>query len=209
MQKLGAPDLLITSEPKEIFDLASENLGTVFAYPTETFYGIGCRITDEKAVKRIVTIKGRDVEKGMIVLVGNIMQAVKLAVINPKQLKLLKSFWPCALSVMLEAKEGVNPILSPGGKIALRMSPDRNALELTGMLGPIVSTSANPSGMKPAMTASDVMQYGLDINAVLDGGQTHGGLPSTLVDISGNAPLCIRQGIIPFENVVECWNKLE
>jgi len=209
MLKSGANDLLITSFVKEIADLASKTRGAVFAYPTETFYGIGCSINDDTAVERIISVKGRDAAKGMIVLAADILQAKTIALINSMQEAFLKSLWPGALSVVLESVDGLNPVIAPEGRIAIRVSSNVTALELVKIAGPVISTSANPSGKMPACTVNEVLEYRLEIDAILDGGKTPGGLPSTLVDLTGSKPVCLRKGVIAFEDVLERWMELE
>jgi L-threonylcarbamoyladenylate synthase len=203
--------MLITNSAGEIATLVKSRPGTVFAYPTETVYGLGCPITDNQAIERIISIKGRDAAKGMIVLTSGMSQTKALAEIDYRQEMLLNKFWPGALSAVMKS----NPVLHEparyiqDGTIAIRVSPHPLASELTGLLGPIISTSANPSGMPPADCREDILSYGLDIDAILDGGKTAGGLPSTLIYFTGKAPVCLRQGLIPFEKVLEYWNSLE
>lgn len=203
--------MLITSSAEKIATLVKSKPGTIFAYPTETVYGLGCPITDTHAIERIINIKGRDSAKGMIVLASGIHQAKALAEIDSRQELLLKKFWPGALSAVmirnLNLHEPARYIQD--GTIAVRVSPEPLATELTRLLGPIISTSANPSGMNPADCKEDILLYGLAIDAILDGGKTPGGLPSTLIYFTGKTPVCLRQGLIPFEKVLEYWNSLE
>jgi L-threonylcarbamoyladenylate synthase len=202
--------MFITTSAEEIANLAKNRPGTVFAYPTETVYGLGCPITDTRAIERIINIKGRDAAKGMIVLVSGLHQAKALAEIDSRQELLLSRFWPGALSAVMK----INSILQEpaiyiqNGTIAVRVSPHPLATELAGLLGPIISTSANPSGLSPASCKEDILSYGLDIDAILDGGKIPGGLPSTLIYLTGKDPVCLRQGVIPFEKVLEYWHRL-
>jgi L-threonylcarbamoyladenylate synthase len=203
--------MLISSSVEEIADLAQKMRGAIFAYPTETFYGLGCPVTDSQAIERIINIKGRDAAKGMIVLAAGMSQAKKLADIDSRQESLLCHFWPGALSAVMKRHRNLNEPARfiQNGTIAIRVSPNPLATELARLLGPIISTSANPSGMKPAESTEDVLSYGLDIDAILDGGKTPGGLPSTLIYLTGRAPVCLRQGVIAFEKVLEYWESLE
>lgn len=194
--------MLVTKDVSAIVSLAAGHAGFVFAYPTETFYGLGARINDEEALQRIIHIKGRDVMKGMIVLVADMPMADELAEIDANQRAILERFWPGPLSAVLTARPGIHPLLCVDGKISLRISPHANALSLVKELGPITSTSANISGQPPSRSAEDVMQRNLALDAILDGGVTPGGAPSTLVDFTTDPPRCLREGVIAWEEII-------
>ena len=78
----------------------------------------------------------------------------------------------------------------------------RDVSELARLLGPIISTSANPSGMKPADCMEEVLSYGLNIDAILDGGKTPGQMPSTIVDVTFSPPQLVREGVVPFSEIL-------
>jgi L-threonylcarbamoyladenylate synthase len=202
--------MLITSSAEEIAYLTKKRPGTVFAYPTETVYGLGCPITDDQAIERIINIKGRNAAKGMIVLVSGLHQAKALAKIDSRHELLLGRFWPGALSAVMKINSSLHETAAyiQNGTIAIRVSPHPLAAELTRFIGPIISTSANPSGMKPANCREDIISYGLDIDAILDGGKIKDGLPSTLIDLTGEEPSSLREGAVPFEKILEFWNQL-
>ncbi|HQJ10139.1 MAG TPA: L-threonylcarbamoyladenylate synthase, partial [Deltaproteobacteria bacterium] len=176
--------MLVTKDVTEVVSILAAGSGAVIAYPTETFYGLGSCMSDCDGIERIVRIKGRDASKGMIVLAADITAAREIAEISGHQEELLSRFWPGPLSAVLQARIHVHPLLSPAGKVALRVSPHPLALALTRTAGPITSTSANPSGMPPARTSREVSILNLEIDAILDGGETPGGLPSTLIDLT-------------------------
>ena len=190
-------------DPKTAADLLMKRASAVIAYPTETYYGLGARITDQAGIERIIRIKGRDSAKGMIVLAGSIESALAVAEADSRQKALLMRLWPGAVSVLLAAREGLHPLLAPSGKVALRVSPHPLALALTQAAGPVTSTSATPSGARPASTPEEILQWGPDIDAILDGGRTPGGLPSTLADLTVWPPRCLREGALPFQAVLD------
>ncbi len=193
----------ITRDVSEAASLLAGKPGTVIAYPTETFYGLGAGIRDSGGIERIVRIKGRNASKGMIVLAADFASALEIAEISGPQEKLLRHFWPGPLSAVLTARTCIHPLLSPAGKVAIRISSHPLALALTRIAGPITSTSANPSGMPPARTPREVAAWNLDIDAVLDGGETPGGLPSTLVDLTVWPPKLLREGALPSSLILE------
>jgi L-threonylcarbamoyladenylate synthase len=194
--------MLITQNVGEAASLVLNSKGSVIAYPTETFYGLGARISDHNAIGRIIALKGREVSKGMIVLASSLEIVAQIAVMDERQRTLLERFWPGPLSAVLQAKENIDPLLAPDGKIAVRISPHRMALSLVEKTGPITSTSANVSGKPPARTLPEVLSYGLDLDGILDGGETAGGRPSTLIDLTVWPPVCLRKGHIPFNTIL-------
>ena len=195
--------MLVTTDVHRIASLLLEHPGSVAAYPTETFYGLGTRIHDAQGLHRIIAAKGRDALKGMIVLVSDMAMAADLAVIDGRQKALLDRVWPGPVSVLLKAARTLDPLLAPEGSIALRISPNSLATTLVQQAGPITSTSANRTGGPPARTADEVVRQGLDIDAVLDGPQTPGGKPSTLIDLTAWPPVCLREGAVPFVEILE------
>lgn len=193
--------MFATGDLKEFLDRVGSEPDAVFAYPTETVYGLGCRIASVDGLERICTLKGRNAAKGMIVLVASLDQARALAEIDERTEAILRRFWPGPLSVLLPAKPGLPEILTPSGKIALRCSPLKAATAIVAAVGPITSTSANPSGQPASVNFAEVLAYSLDVDAALDAGFTPGGRPSTLVDLSGQTPVCLRPGPIAFEDL--------
>jgi len=195
--------MLITKDVSRIASLLKDNKGSVVAYPTETFYGLGALIKDHAAIKRIISIKGRDAAKGMIVLASDMDMVSLLAHMDNQHRELLQRFWPGPLSAVMKAKPGLDPVLGPNSRIAIRISPDATALSLIREAGPITSTSANISGIPASCSPDDIKAQDLDIDAILDGGITPGGKPSTLIDLTVWPPLCLREGAIPFEAILD------
>jgi L-threonylcarbamoyladenylate synthase len=194
--------MLVTSDVSKIASLLKNKEGAVIAYPTETFYGLGARISDHVAAMRIIQVKGRDAAKGMIILASDMEMVCQLAETDDLSIDLLKHFWPGPLSAVLRAREGIDPFLAPRGKVAVRISPNAMALSLIREAGPITSTSANISGRHPLQTPGDITAQDLDIDGILDGGKTPGGKPSTLIDLTVWPPVCLRDGAIPFETIL-------
>jgi L-threonylcarbamoyladenylate synthase len=193
--------MLISHDASAIASFMRAKPASLTAYPTETFYGLGVLINSRDGLHRILTVKGRDAAKGMIVLVSDLTMASCIAVIGNDQKRLLERLWPGPVSVVLEAKPDIDPLLAPDGKVALRISPNILATSLVKMMGPITSTSANRSGEPPARTAHEVTGSGLAIDAILDGGETPGGKPSTLIDLTVWPPICLREGAVTFQEI--------
>jgi L-threonylcarbamoyladenylate synthase len=194
--------MIVSKDASSIASLLTGQPGSLVAYPTETFYGLGARIADHSALDRLLRVKGRDATKGMIVLVSDLKMACSIARISNPWKSILEKFWPGPISVVLYALDDVDPLIVTQGKIALRISTNSLAVSLADQAGPITSTSANRSGDPPARSAEEVARQGLGIDAILDGGQTPGGKPSTLIDLTVWPPLCLREGAVPFQDIL-------
>jgi tRNA threonylcarbamoyl adenosine modification protein (Sua5/YciO/YrdC/YwlC family) len=172
--------------------------GSVVAFPTDTLYGLGCSLFDVAAVELIGKLKRRAPHHAYISLIPEPSQADGLALsVSPVARRLIRQFWPGPLSLIFVAAEIVPAaVRGDGGTIALRCPKDvlSHAL-LMRFGGPVVSSSANLSGQRPAETAAEVVGYfGSQLDLVLDGGPRRGGVPSTLVDVSGPRPKLLRRG---------------
>mgnify|MGYP001270223489 CR=1 FL=1 len=174
--------------------------GGVVAFPTDTLYGLGCSLFDVAAVELIGKLKRRAPRRAYISLVPEPSQADGLALsVSPVARRLIREFWPGPLSLIFVAAEIVPAaVRGEGGTIALRCPKDvlSHAL-LPRVGGPVVSSSANLSGQRPAETAEEVVGYfGNQLDLVLDGGPRRGAVPSTLVDVSGPRPKLLRRGVL-------------
>ena len=172
--------------------------GGVIAFPTDTLYGLGCSLFDVSAVELVKRLKRRDPRHAFISLIPDPSQADALALtVSPVARRLIRDFWPGPLSLIFVAAEIVpRGVRGAGGTVALRcpMDPLSHAL-LQRFGGPVVSSSANLTGQPPAETAGEVVGYfGNQLDLVLDGGTRRGGVPSTLVDVSGPRTKLLRRG---------------
>lgn len=141
--------------------LAALDQGQVIAYPTEAVYGLGCDPFDEAAFNRLLDLKQRPIEKGVILIAANVAQIKDLALIfDQAWSKYVLESWQTAYrptTWVLPATQAV-PRWITGGRetVAIRVThhPEVKALcEAFG--GPLVSTSANLSGQLPIRTAQD------------------------------------------------------
>lgn len=147
--------------------------GGVVAYPTEAVYGIGCLPTDDEALDRIVRIKRRDARKGLIVVAANFEQLERLAEFpHGKVLDEIRASWPGPVTWVVPARPGVSPLLTGGrASLAVRISDHPIVRQLCRRTGSaLVSTSANLSGRRPAVTALEVRRrLGHAVDFVLAG----------------------------------------
>jgi len=168
----------------------------VLAMPTESYYALGARACDEEAVHRVCMIKGRRDNKPILVLISNRPQLTQLVTDIPRAAQVLMDrFWPGPLTLVFRAARDLPHGLTQGtGTIGIRQPARSDVLRLLHHVGPLTGTSANRTGHSPMRTAEDVLaELGEDVDLILDGGETAGGLPSTLVDITGAVRL-VREG---------------
>ncbi len=173
--------------------------GGLVAFPTETVYGLGADALDARAVKKIFTAKGRPSDNPLIVHVDSIRQARQLAYVTKRAEKLMKKFWPGPLTLVLKKKKGVPSVVTSGlSTVAIRMPSHPVARALIRMAKvPIAAPSANRAG-RPSPTRAEHVRHDLNrrIDLILDGGSTHVGLESTVVDMTGLQPVILRPGKI-------------
>lgn len=174
--------------------------GGVVAVPTESFYGLAVHALDEKAIERLFAVKRRREDNPVLILIPSkegLSSYVTEA--SEKDRKLMERFWPGGLTMVFFAGPILPRSLTAGtGKIGVRLSSHPVPTELARAVGaPITGTSANRSGRPSCSTAEEVMEaLGEDIDLILDGGKTPGGKGSTVLDVTIDPPVVLREGIV-------------
>ena len=188
--------------------------GHLVAFPTETVYGLGADATNERAVGRIYSVKGRPSDHPLIVHVSSIHLVDKWAVNIPEYaMKLATQFWPGPMTLVLKRSElAKNFITGNQETVGLRV-PDLQVatallkeFENIGGLG-ISAPSANKFGAVSPTSASEVAdELGKSLSVddlVLDGGRSVIGIESTIIDCTKKTPNVLRPGFISIEMVEE------
>ncbi|HET9590049.1 MAG TPA: L-threonylcarbamoyladenylate synthase, partial [Anaerolineales bacterium] len=170
--------------------------GGLVAFPTDTVYGLGALAFDGRAVESIYTAKDRPTERAIPILVGDIGDLEKVAVEIPKNAQVLASrFWPGPLTILVPKRPELPDAVSATSTIGVRVPDHEIARALLRAAGPMAVTSANLSGQTSPATAKEVfVQLHGRIGLIIDGGRTPGGLPSTVVDCSGETIRILREG---------------
>ncbi len=175
--------------------------GGVVAFPTETFYGLAADSANETALKKIFQIKGREEKNPLLLIVAEpAWVSILVSQIPPAASKLMDRFWPGPLTLVLPAAEGLSPLITGGTrKVGLRISSHPVAHSLVKKVGrPITATSANRSGEpSPRVPGGVLRSLGKRLDALLDGGETAGGLGSTVLDLTCLPPQILRAGAVP------------
>ncbi|CAN5280753.1 L-threonylcarbamoyladenylate synthase [soil metagenome] len=181
--------------------------GGIVAFPTETVYGLGANVFDEKAIGKIFKAKKRPNDNPLIAHVGNLEQIKSLvSEITPNARKFIETFFPAPLTLVLPKAEKV-PLIATAGleTIGIRMPKHKPAQEFLRACGvPIVAPSANLSG-KPSPTGWQAVYEDLAgrIDCILQGEMTEIGLESTVVDCISEIPLVLRSGAVSLEELRE------
>ncbi len=170
--------------------------GGLVAFPTDTVYGLAALPFQAEFVERLYTAKGRNSDRSIAVLLGDQSQLKLIAKdMGEMALRLAEHFWPGPLTLIVPRLEMLPDVLSPTSTVGVRIPDHPLALSLLRQAGPLAVTSANLSGHNNCNTAQEVLEQ-LDgrIHLILDGGQTIGGVPSTVVDCTGKEPVVLREG---------------
>ncbi|MGE5173646.1 MAG: L-threonylcarbamoyladenylate synthase [Betaproteobacteria bacterium] len=181
-------------------------LGGVIAYPTDTFYGLGVDPRNGLAVKRLFEIKGRQKDQPILLLMADPKNIGEWAAEVPCRAEdFMKRYWPGPLTLIFTAKPDVLPEITAGtGTIGLRVPANTLTRELLGFIGhALTGTSANLAGQPSPCTAHETAEaVGGLVDLILDGGETAGGKPSTVVDASTDTPRLVREGAIPWRDIL-------
>ena len=172
----------------------------VIAYPTDTLFGLGCLASRKKAVDRILQIKGRDPKKPMSILCADMEMLCRYTRhLDTPTFRLLKQMLPGPYTALLPASREVPRYLQNKQVVGLRIPNHPFCLGLTKLLGEsIITTSANLSGQPTLTTAWELEEeLGHALDLVVDCGQPLG-VGSTIVDLSGEEPVLVREGAGPW-----------
>lgn len=180
--------------------------GKTVAFPTETVYGLGANALSESAVDAIYEAKGRPSDNPLIVHIARLDMLDELAEeIKPYAKVLMEAFWPGPITFVVKKKAHV-PYKVTGGleTVGIRMPNHPIALKLIDLSGvPVAAPSANLSG-KPSPT--DVRYVLQDmwgrVDCIVDGGDSHVGLESTVLDVTDDVPVILRPGKITREMIM-------
>jgi L-threonylcarbamoyladenylate synthase len=177
--------------------------GGLVAFPTDTVYGVGALAFDAPAVESIYTAKNRPVEKAIPILLGGPEDLDKVTANIPSiAAKLAARFWPGALTLVVPKHPKLPDVVSSTPTVGVRVPDHPVARALLRAAGPMAVTSANISGEASLKTAEDVnRQLNGRIPLILDGGETPGGVPSTVVNCLGTEPVILREGPITMKDI--------
>ncbi|MFN8674594.1 MAG: L-threonylcarbamoyladenylate synthase [Candidatus Sericytochromatia bacterium] len=187
--------------------------GEVVAFPTDTLYGLGADINNEDAIKKLYDIKQRPIEMPLILLGASKEQLMSYVLDwTPIAEKLSETFWPGGLTIILKKSFKVPEyVVSNMDSVGIRVPAHPVLIKILEEYGkPLATSSANLSGNPSPNTARVVSEElcDTDLALLLDAGKTPFSEQSTIIDLSGEIPLIIREGIISSEKVMEEINNI-
>ena len=183
------------------------NDGGVVIFPTDTVFGIGCRIGNQKAIERLYRIKERNEGKPTLIMIENIKQGRKYAKFDKRSLLLAKAFWPGPLTLVLKSKEGVpNMIKGIQNTVGIREPNHKIVQKLISLVGePLLAPSANFSRQVPPSKFSKIDKNLVKLVDYVLNFECGGDKPSTIFESLDGTSNFIRIGAISKSRIL---NKL-
>jgi len=185
--------------------------GGVILYPTDTLYGLGADAFSDEAVDTIYAIKGRDEKKPIHCIVSDIAMAEEYAEVTNDARLLFERLLPGGLTVILRKRKNVRGGIARSIEtIGIRIPHNDFCIQLAGAFGePFTATSANLAGHEHQRSVEAILkQLGPNaeiIDLIIDAGELPPSAPSTVVDLSGEEPVILREGAIPSADI---WNAI-
>lgn len=181
--------------------------GEPVVFPTETVYGLGAPLFNEKAVLQIFAIKGRPLDNPLIAHIACLEEARRLSdSLGAAFYTLAEHFWPGPLAIVVKRLATVPSLVSAGHPtIAIRMPSNITARRLIEGVGePLVAPSANLSGRPSPTRLEDVLEdLGGKVRYAIDGGECDVGIESTVISLFHSKPTLLRPGKITREALEE------
>jgi L-threonylcarbamoyladenylate synthase len=180
------------------------NSGGLVAFPTDTVYGLGALAFNRGSIGRLYSVKQRDRERPLPVLISSQDQLSHITVrLNKAAQMLADRFWPGPLTIVVESHPELPDEISSSGTVGIRIPDHAFARELLSRAGPMAVTSANLSNHPASRNAEEVLhELGGKIELVIDGGLTAGQIPSTVVDCTKQTATVLRAGPIGVDQIL-------
>ncbi len=174
----------------------------VISVPTDTVYGVCARMNSEKAEQKLRDVKNRPATKAFPIMCKDEEQIKSIAYVSENAEKLIRAFMPGPITLILKKKESIPAYVNSGMEtLAIRMATSKEIKEIIEQVGsPLFMTSANQSGEKTCTTLDEIEKACPLIAGMLIG-NTEFGKASTIVDISKNNAIILRDGPISLEEI--------
>lgn len=182
--------------------------GAVFGCPTDTLYGLAANACNDQAVERVFTIKQRDRQQPLPILVHALAAIESYVYLTEPARNIAAAFWPGAVTMIVPLKENhplSTHVVANKKTVGVRVPGHAGLLTLLETLDiPLVGTSANLTGQPETTSAQEVQEaLGGAIDFVIDGGPCQKAMASTIIDLTGENPRVLREGAIPTERLLQ------
>lgn len=185
------------------------NNGAVGIFPTDTVYGIGCNALDCKALEKLYNIKQRSLNKPINILVSSIEMAKKyIENINTIEKELMNCFWPGGLTIIFQKSHIIPNLLTAGfDTVGIRMPNNKVCLDIIDKFGfPLAMSSANISNKPPDNNLNSLMlDFSSKVDFIINDGELHNKIPSTIVKVEDNKINILREGSICRSDICKYW----
>lgn len=174
---------------------AFERHGLV-VFPTETFYGLAVKATDDEAIRRLVLLKAREATKPIPVIAASRADVERIGPVPAALEQVVRAFWPGPLTVAITpAGNWPEALLGSGRDIGVRVCGHTLARELAALAGGVITATSANLGGRPAAARTDELDPELvrQVDLVIDAGPCQGGLPSTVVAVTASGALEVRR----------------
>ncbi len=174
----------------------------VISVPTDTVYGVCARMNSEKAEQKLRDVKNRPATKAFPIMCKDEEQIKSIAYVSEKAEKIIRAFMPGPITIILKKKEEVPDYVNSGMEtLAIRMATSNEIKKIIELVGsPLFMTSANQSGEKTCTTLDEIEVACPLISGMLIG-DTEFSRASTIVDITKNDAIILRDGPITLEEI--------
>lgn len=184
----------------------------VIAFPTETVMGLGVLYNDYEAYQKLNSVKERPEDKPYTLMLNDPKDIKLYGVVNKATQRVIDAFMPGPLTILIKVRNNAVPkyVTHDTGVIGIRVPTNIEAecvLRIAEM--PLLVPSANKSGEKPAMSSEEVIKiFGQEVDFVVHG-KAKTGVPSTIVDLTGDKPKVVRKGKITQSQIDKVWKDNE
>lgn len=173
----------------------------IIVFPTDTYYGLGACCYSRQAIRGIYRIKGRKFHKPLLVLISSRDMLDEITEKRSARAEeLMDAFWPGPLTLVLPASPRLpRDLLGGSDAVGVRLPDHPEARELVRQAGfPVTATSANAAGGENIRRADRAVEcFSGKVDLILDGGDTKGGIPSTVLQYTSPVPKILRAGALP------------
>lgn len=181
--------------------------GKVVGFPTETVYGLAVVYNNFEAFEKLVQVKKRPITKPITAMVFDVESIKKLAYIDKRQEKIINTFMPGSITIILPAKDNLpTHVTMKQTTIGIRIPSNKTALQILKMVNvPLLVTSANISTLPSCVKYQEVINlFGSEVSAIVTEDSLNE-LASTVVDLTKDEPILLRKGPIEFAEILKVW----